>query len=851
MTKSASFLLKFFIFCFLCVSQLVFFTNFSQEPFLIQKLISTLAVGGLLAVLLLQSKKEKDTYLSFSKADIILLIFVALALISLIINFFVGPNGPALLNDFFRKDLSLITGLFGGYFIARLLCNNCDFLKTEDSLQNYKTGFLFFLWGILWLPFNYFRMEGLFDVYALLMWGGAFYLAFRILKNFSLKSIIDILLITATLASAYGLCQTLGYDFIGRGNFSKDFTSIASSTFGNPNFLASFLLLTLPPGIIFYLSSKTKGEKTYYFLINLICITFFVLSQSRSSWIGAIFALFVLISAKPFRTCLFKNKIKIGALFLALISIFLIFSYRSNKASKVSEIKGVASTGLFSNPQNLTLAAESQALYMSYHQRLMGWTCGIDNIKKKPLLGWGWGSWQLSYAPCQGELLRKYPNLIDLKMQSNSAHNIFMETLVQSGILGLIAFLLWLFFVCSNCIKYYHIQKNSDRKILILAVFASCGGFLADNMLNITFEVQVICSVFYFFVGVLASLDGKNREIKISKILFNLLLFLIAFIFLYLSFIQTKILLASHYGLKGYFAMKANNYKEAQKMFDKSINLYKGNPETHFIYLRALETLKDYSKMYGVSLDTLKYFPEYYEFYNIYAIIETKFNKPNEAFSYLKKSFALNPYFEDSLNLTLHLFISSKELRTLENAAFLEKLNVPLSFKNAFSLILWQIYFEQEQYDKARAILLDELARNKFDKNIQEKLALTNEKLNIKKDSALEKAKMLSALRNRIVNAKEITPAFLKELKAVASDGDLDAQMLLAQAYFKQQDYQNCRLILENLYQNNADNLPLNFAFASLEEAQGNKEEAKKYLQNILLKDKKNVLALRRIKSII
>ena len=54
-----------------------------------------------------------------------------------------------------------------------------------------------------------------------------------------------------------------------------------------------------------------------------------------------------------------------------------------------------------------------------------------------------------------------------------------------------------------------------------------------------------------------------------------------------------------------------------------------------------------------------------------------------------------------------------------------------------------------------------------------------------------------------------------------------------------------------DLYQNNADNLPLNFAFASLEEAQGNKEKAKKYLQNILLKDKKNALALRRIKSII
>ncbi len=850
MTKTTNILLKIFIFCFLFVSQLIFFTDFSRDPFAIQRVVSVIAIGGALTILLWQFKGTKNAGFYFSKADIALSAFVVIALVSLIINCFCSPNNLALLNNFLRKDFTLITGILGGYFLARLLCQKSDFFDTEKNTANYKYGFLFLLWELLWIPFNYFKMPGLFDIYGLLMWGAAFYLGLKILKQITLKNILDILLITATLASAYALCQGFGYDLFNKSDFSKDLALITSSTFGNPNLLSSFLLMALPFSIIFYLSSQDKGEKVYYFIINLICLTSLIISQARSSWIGAVFVLAVLMASNPFRNLLMKNKTKIALLLVGIFCIFLLYPHKTDSINKIADIKYSAKQGLFSNPQNLTLAAEEQALNASYHQRLMAWSCGINDIKKRPFLGWGWGAWQLRYAICQGELFNKYPALVSLKVQSNSAHNIFVETLTQSGFLGLITYLIFLVLVCSVCIRYYHTQKDISKKFLVLAAGGACVGFLTDNMLNISFQIQVICAVFYFFTGIIVSLHDKNVKIKISKSALTLFAVLGAFTFLYFSFIQTKILLASHYSLEGYFATKAKNYEQARKMFDKSISLFAENPETHFIYIKVLEILKDYSRMYVISLETLNYFPEYYEFYNIYGNLEARFNRPSEALSNLKISLSLNPYFKESFNLVLYLFIQFKELRTLENAHYIEGLKIPLAFRNAFSSLLWQIYFEQEDYEKARSILLEELARNKFDKNIQNKLALTNEKLNLKEDFILQEAQSLTELRNKIIKAKEIKPSLLKTIKEAASEGDFEAQMLLAQAYFRQKDFQNCRQILGNLYKNNSGNLSLNFAFASLEEAAGNKEEAKKYLQAVLVQDKENALALRRLKAL-
>ena len=62
-------------------------------------------------------------------------------------------------------------------------------------------------------------------------------------------------------------------------------------------------------------------------------------------------------------------------------------------------------------------------------------------------------------------LLKKYPALKKLKVQSNSAHNIFVETLAQSGLLGLFTFCVFLFFTFWSFKKYSLKEKNIKNAI--------------------------------------------------------------------------------------------------------------------------------------------------------------------------------------------------------------------------------------------------------------------------------------------------------------------------------------------------------------------------------------------------
>lgn len=248
--------------------------------------------------------------------------------------------------------------------------------------------------------------------------------------------------------------------------------------------------------------------------------------------------------------------------------------------------------------------------------------------------------------------------------------------------------------------------------------------------------------------------------------------------------------------------------------------------------------------------EMLLYYPYYYEFYFARAALEGDKQDLNAAMSDVKKSLDLFPFFDRSLELLFSFISRNKVLRTVENAQYIESLPLLPYYQNAANILVSQIYLENGAYEKAREILVKELARNNYDENIQKELAQVNKKIGIKDDPVLKNAKDLTALRKQISEAKEISPVLLDKAKKAAQSGDVEGQMLLAQSYFKQKKYQESRTILEKLYKTNRDFLPLSFALVSLEVACANKEAAKEYLQKILLVDPSNQLALQRLKEL-
>lgn len=842
-------LLKVLIACALALSPLFFFTYFSRNPFQVQTFI--LVCSSMVALLLsvLKLYKEKEPCFFFSKVDIALLIFFALAMLSLGVNLFTSVQKMALLNEFWRRGHTIITCLFCGYFLMRLICNKNVIAEDEtEEKDNYKTGFLFLLWGLLWLPFGYLRINGIFDIYGIAVWLCGIWIILRFLKEITAKNILDIILAVSALASAYGICQNLGYDFIWtKGILLESFGSRSISTFGNPNFLSSYILFAFPLGFIYFLNAKTKASKIYYFFICLLYIAFLAISQTRSSWLGLLCAGVVMLCSKSFRGFVADKKKSFVLLLVCAGTIFVFWPTQQGSEYKSIVMQRAKEESIL-KPSKFTLAVAKEDINQSYHQRLLMWTSGLKNIKTKPLLGWGWGSWQLTFGPMQGKILNNYPALKELKTQANAAHNVIVEITTQSGVIGLISYLIMLVMVFIGFRTYCKRETKTSKKLFYLAIFASCVGFFVDNLLNITFTIPVICFIFYLYVGILASLEVKKFVLEKSKLfLFVILTALITSMLIVKNF---NILLSSYYYFTSYKVGLAGDMKKTEQLLEKGYNLSSAFPEDSFIYIKFLLKYKNIGKANEILREVLNYYPYYYEFQYVRAAMEADRGNLEGAISYAKQALDLYPFHNLSLDLILALLDQNPSLRTMDNAHYIENIPLSLSYQNAYNVLLAQIYLEHGNYEHARDLLLEELDKNIYDVNVQEKLIEVNEKLGIKKEPVLEKAKVLTALRKEISQAEEIKPNLLAKVKETAKNGGLEEKMLLAQVYFKQQDYPKCREILEELYKTNSDFLPLNFALSSLEATLGNKKEAQKYLFNILSYDDENQLALQRLDNL-
>lgn len=843
-------LLKVFIACALAVSPLFFFTYFSRNPFQVQTFILVCFSMAALFLLVLKLYREKEPYFYFSKVDIALLIFFMLAMVSLGVNLFTSAQKMALLNEFWRRGHTIVTCLFCGYFLMRLICNkNLAAEEETEEKDNYKTGFLFLLWGLLWLPFGYIRINGIFDIYGIAVWLCGIWIILRFLKEITAKNILDIILAVSALASAYGICQNLGYDFIWtKGTLVQPFGSRSISTFGNPNFLSSYILFAFPLGLIYFLNAKNKASKIYYFLICLLYVAFLAISQTRSSWLGLLCAGAVMLCGKTFRDFIFDKKKYFVLLLVCAGAIFAFWPAQQQDGQYKSIVLQRLEKESTLKPNKFTLAVAKEDINQSYHQRLLMWTSGFENIKKKPLLGWGWGSWQLTFGPMQGKLLNKYPALKELKTQSNAAHNVIVEITTQSGVIGLISYLIMLIMLFIVFRTYCKRETKTSKKLFYLAVFASCVGFFVDNLLNITFTIPVICFVFYLYVGILASLEVKKFVLEKSKlILFLILTALLASMLIVKNF---NILLSSYYYFTSFKTGLAGDMNKTEQLLEKGYNLSSLFPEESYVYIKILLNKGDIKKLDEIIKEVINYYPYYYEFFFVKAVSEANKGNFEEAISYARQALDLYPFHNNSLDLILTLLNQNPSLRTMDNAHYIENTPLSLSYQNAYNVLLAQIYFEHGNYEHARDLLLKELDKNIYDGNVQEKLAEVNEKSGIKEDSVLEKAKVLTRLRKEISQAEEIKPNLLAKVKETANNGGLEEKMLLAQVYFKQQDYPKCHEILEELYKTNSDFLPLNFALSSLEATLGNKKEAQKYLFNILSYDDENQLALQRLDNL-
>ena len=329
------------------------------------------------------------------------------------------------------------------------------------------------------------------------------------------------------------------------------------STFGHKNLLASILFLTLPFSLILIQTGEKWWKRSAFILIAGVLLFAWLLQAKAvliSCFIFFLSTFLILFPGKrmPVQKKSAKRILTTVTLFIIGISIFTFFN--KEKFPRLLDKK-------------------------SSYERLELWRNSLKMIKENPILGVGTGNWQIHFP--------KYGlnNFGDEKVKQGITtfqrpHNDFLWVLCETGIIGLITYLLIFAIIIYYLIKLIRGGSNSFMYATLLATVIGymCIAFVDfpieriehQLMLGIIFSI-VTANFFKEFKTANANKNYERRsKIPILLVLIPIVLSIFSITFRYKGEFYTKRL---------YYFERTDNWSSMQQEAKMAINtFYKIDP---------------------------------------------------------------------------------------------------------------------------------------------------------------------------------------------------------------------------------------------------------------------------------
>jgi len=259
------------------------------------------------------------------------------------------------------------------------------------------------------------------------------------------------------------------------------------ANFGQPNNLATFLIIGLMGGLYLY----EKRRLTLWLLIPASLVTLFAitLTQSRTSWVVCIFLFFYWIHKQ------YKNspRFNFPRLLLWVGLYFVIAGYLLPVLTQL--LSSSIDTGV---TQTASIAQRAG----SGHERLGMWVQILHAIADKPWFGYGWS--QTSIAVVESIQFNT------VQVWFNSAHNVLLDLLVWNGVpLGLLIIgyiSLWLCWL----------NKNAKDITSIIAILMVCA-ILIHAMLEFPQRYAYFLLPMGFLLGLIQAQTPKLKGVTVNK----------------------------------------------------------------------------------------------------------------------------------------------------------------------------------------------------------------------------------------------------------------------------------------------------------------------------------------------
>ena len=633
---------KFFSFIFVVLfflTPLIFFTNFTRNPYFFQITLLNIFLSVFIIYLIITFIRKKNIFLPLNSAIIIYLLMLFVFFVSSLNSYLSHKEffRPSIINEFRRVWLFTIINSFLPFFIAH-------YIKYDESKDFPYSVWFVFLWGVGWLFFPYLKSEDIFfDGYGFFLWIVSIYYLTR-KTEFNLSSVLNLFMLSGFYASVYGIMQYFGIEII----WSKVLNPYGRrpvTTFGNPNFVSSYVLMLFPVSVFYFLKALDKRSRFIYFIFAISYLGMIFASMTRSTFIGLFSEIVILLFFKDFRDFVKKN-IKVSKKFiLTFIFIFLLWPDQNLKPFSFGVISRIYE-GINKSIKNMGLNIDKKDVYSSYHQRLLIWRSGIDMFLEEPIIGKGWGSFELFYPFYQGRLLREYESIRNLRTHANNAHNELIEILSQTGIIGFGVWLMFFLTLYYNSYRFIKFSQDNYKKISVIVFLSSICGMIFDNMMNVSIHFATPGLLFYLLIGILSSIVyDKYFLIGIKKII-KVFLLLILFIFIYVIYFWYLQLMREVYYFKGFKLVRKGELNSAIKSLEKAYKFNNREVNCNYELANSYARIDEYEKAIYMYKEALNSNAGYDEIYFNLGVIEKKVGLYEEALNNFKTSLWINPLNE-------------------------------------------------------------------------------------------------------------------------------------------------------------------------------------------------------------
>ena len=842
------------------VVPLIFFTDLTSNPFFVQNSLLYVLLALIYATLAV--KFLRTQVIDFTKTffDLAFFIYVLACLVGWFSAVSSAPQ--ALRQTMFYGLLNYGSLLFVVSVGAYVISKNIVFSGTIESKTNYIL--LFLVWGGLWYLFPHIKThissQGLwaqmFDWYALFLWILGVWLATRVLRKLVQENILVLLFVAVCLACCYGVFQALGLEFLWPFEMHQ-FATRAFSTFGNPNFLSSAVVMLLPALLVYYMRTESKKDLFVYGLLVLVYILFLSFGLARSCWIGALAALLMMWMFGTLRSLIWNRKGRVFLLALLAVGVGWGSVYVDGKdatspvAKRALEVTQVT-------PSTLSLKVNRDQIFQSLHQRLFMWDISKEIFLERPVLGSGLGNFQMAFEQNQPKTLLHYPNLRELKTITHAPHNELFFQLAQGGIVGLGIFLFMFMVLFLEVRDFAAHKKEGDKKQLLQALFCGILGMLVDNLLNISLHAVVPAFIFWWLVG--AEVSGVGKEEGKIEVRANPFTKTVAMVVLFGSVLmivwQSLWLSSEHRFFLGQKQVALKNYPQAITHLSAALNLYPANTEAGFRLGNVLLAEGNYKESLAAFEKTISAASYYEEVYYHAALAALGINDRKKAVRYLMENLRLHPYHLQAYEMLAGLLYEDVIYATSDELAMLERALKLFPYETQLWRLVGEIYHKLGETEYAKNTYKRGLTVDTLDRELLHRLTALYANNSEEKPTVIAQASRLQQYQNKAEKFKKMSLANQQRLRADIEQyitdypDDTNGKILLARVLSLAGNDIKSKEVLEEVLKEFPDDLWANLALSTLLYKAEDIEGSKQVLQDALFYYPGNETATARLKAL-